>query len=234
MPYLALATDYDGTIAHDGIVDAPTIAALERLRAAARKVILVTGRELDELLPCLPRIDLFDLVVAENGALLYCPATGAARALAEPPPPEFVARLRGLGVRPLTVGRSIVATTDPHEPIVLAAIDALGLDLRIIRNKDAVMVLPPGISKDSGLRAALAELAISPADTVAVGDAENDFAFLRLCGLAVAVANALPAVKDAADLVTQGARGAGVVELIERWLGGDLPPPNPASDAIRL
>ena len=47
------------------------------------------------------------------------------------------------------------------------------------------------------------------------GDAENDHAFLRACGAAAAVANALPAVKDEADLRLRGARGAGVVELIE-------------------
>ena len=75
--YLALATDYDGTIADDGAVDTPTLAALERLRAGARHLLLVTGRELTDLQRVMPRLDLFDLVVAENGALLYDPATHA-------------------------------------------------------------------------------------------------------------------------------------------------------------
>jgi hydroxymethylpyrimidine pyrophosphatase-like HAD family hydrolase len=222
MHYAALATDYDGTIAHDGFVDTPTIAALERLRAVGCKVILVTGRELEDLQRCMPRMDLFDLVVAENGALLFWPATGVELVLADPPPEAFLVRLRAMGVSPLSVGRSIVAMQVPNEALALAAIRELGLDLRIIMNKGSVMVLPDGISKESGLRAALAQLAIPPAATVAVGDAENDLPFLRMCGLGVAVANALPAVKDAASLVTQGARGAGVAELIESWLAGDL------------
>jgi len=75
MRYFALATDYDGTLAHDGVVSATTIAALERLRASGRKLILVTGRELADLLRAFTRIDLFDRVVAENGALIYSPAT---------------------------------------------------------------------------------------------------------------------------------------------------------------
>jgi HAD superfamily hydrolase (TIGR01484 family) len=75
MHYAALATDYDGTIAHDGVVDAPTIAALEKLKAAQRRLILVTGRELDDLARVCDRLDLFDRIVAENGALLYGPAT---------------------------------------------------------------------------------------------------------------------------------------------------------------
>ena len=35
MRYLALATDYDGTLAHHGDVDTPTLAALERVLGIA-------------------------------------------------------------------------------------------------------------------------------------------------------------------------------------------------------
>ena len=222
MHYVALATDYDGTIAHNGEVDAPTLAALERLRGASRKLILVTGRELDDLVRCMPRLDLFDLVVAENGALLHWPATKQERALAAAPPPEFAERLRDAGVSPLSVGRVIVASWEPNEGRVLATIRDLGLELQIIFNKGAVMVLPAGVNKESGLRAALQELDISPRNVVAVGDAENDFAFLDLCGMPVAVANALPRLKDAAALVTRGERGVGVAELVDLWLETDL------------
>jgi HAD superfamily hydrolase (TIGR01484 family) len=222
MHYVALATDYDGTIAHNGEVDPPTLAALERLRGASRRLILVTGRELDDLIRCMDRLDLFDLVVAENGALLYWPATKQERTLAAPPPAEFAERLRAAGVEPLSVGRVIVASWEPNEGKVLATIRDMGLELQIIFNKGAVMVLPAGVNKESGLRAALEELEVSPRNVVAVGDAENDFAFLNLCGMPVAVANALPRLKDAAALVTQGKRGEGVAELVDRWLDDDL------------
>src|SRR5207249_81410 len=82
-------------------------------------------------------------------------------------------------------------------------------------NKESVMVLPSGVSKESGLRQALGRLGVSRHNTVGVGDAENDFAFLHGTGFAVAVANAVPAVADAADLVTQAPNGAGVRELID-------------------
>ncbi len=222
MHYVALATDYDGTIAHHGEVDEPTLAALERLRGASRRLVLVTGRELDDLIRAMPRLDLFDLVVAENGAVLYWPATKAERTLATPPPPEFAERLRAAEVSPLSVGRVIVASWEPNEGKVLATIRDMGLELQIIFNKGAVMVLPAGVNKESGLRAALAELEVSPRNVVAVGDAENDFAFLDLCGMPVAVANALPRLKEAASLVTEGERGAGVAELVDRWLANDL------------
>ena len=72
------------------------------------------------------------------------------------------------------------------------------------------------------MKPVLEELALTPDQVVGVGDAENDHAFLSMCGLSVAVANALPAVKDTADLVTPGARGAGVTELIDRLLADEF------------
>jgi len=221
MRYLALATDYDGTIAHDGVVDQPTIEALRRARESAVRLILVTGRELPDLFNTFAHTELFDQIVAENGALLYNPATKYTRALAPPPPPALIAELRAMKI-PISIGRSVVATVEPHEHAVLSAIRDQGLEWHVIFNKGSVMALPSGVTKATGLLPALADLGIPAHQTVGVGDAENDHAFLRLCGLSVAVDNALPALKAAADLVTTGARGAGVTELIDRLLSGGL------------
>lgn len=217
MPYRLLACDYDGTLAHQGRVDSPTLAALERLRASGRSLALVTGRQLEDLQWVFPHLDLFDRVVAENGALLYRPDR-TERILGEPPPPRLIEELGRRGVKPLAVGRVIVATSRPHETTVLETIRELGLQLQLSLNKGAVMVLPSGVDKASGLRIALEELRISAHNTVGVGDAENDQAFLALCGYSVAVANALPGVKQRADYVTRADHGAGVVELIDRLL----------------
>jgi len=222
MRYQLLACDYDGTLAHDGVVEEEVVAALERLRATGRRVVMVTGRELRELLSIFEPVKLFDLIVAENGALLYRPSNQESRLLAEPPPARFVGELKGRGVAPMSVGQAIVATWQPHETTVLQVIRELGLDLQVIFNKDAVMVLPAGVNKASGLKAALKDLHLSPHEVVGVGDAENDHAFLAISECAVAVDNALPAVKKRADFVTRGARGRGVVELIDRMLADDL------------
>ena len=222
MRYLVLATDYDGTLATHGRVNDETVAALDRLRASGRKTMLVTGRELNDLLRVFPQADLFDCIVAENGPLLYWPATGKEQVLGSRPPDEFIKALRSRNVEPLVVGRVIVATWHPHEIAVVEVIRDLGLDLQVIFNKDAVMVLPSGINKATGLSAALSELNISPENVVGVGDAENDRALLDLCGYGVAVANALPMLKERADFVTSGSRGAGVTELIDKLITEDL------------
>jgi hydroxymethylpyrimidine pyrophosphatase-like HAD family hydrolase len=221
MRYRALATDYDGTIAHDGIVDEPTIEALRRARAAGLKLLLVTGRELSSLFNTFAHADVFDQIVAENGAVLYEPATGSVQMLASPPPPAFVEALQRAQV-PLWVGHSIVATVTPYEHEVLRAIKELRLEWHVIFNKEAVMALPSNVTKATGLVAALGALNVLPEDTIAVGDAENDHAFLRSSGLAVAVDNALDSVKTLVDIVTNGPRGTGVRELIDRLLSGEL------------
>lgn len=217
----AFATDFDGTIAHDGRVSAATCAALRRARDAGLRLLLVTGRELPSLFNTFAHVPLFDRVVAENGALLYAPASGAITQIAPAPPRALVDRLLREGV-PISVGASIVATVQPFEHRMLAAIRDLGLEWHVVFNKGAVMALPSGITKATGLAPALADLGVAASETIAVGDAENDHAFLALCGLRVAVSNALPALKAVADIVTVGARGDGVIELIDSLLAGTL------------
>jgi hydroxymethylpyrimidine pyrophosphatase-like HAD family hydrolase len=222
MRYHALACDYDGTIAHHGRVDALTVGALERVKASGRKLLLVTGRELDDLMQVFPQIDLFDRIVAENGALLYDPATRHEQTLSPPPPAEFVLELKRRGVQRVSVGRVIVATWEPDDAIVHAVIRDMALELQVIFNKGAVMVLPTGLNKAVGLRRALELLKLSLHNTVGVGDAENDHAFLAACECGVAVANALDSIKTRVDWVTPSDHGAGVVELIDRLIETDL------------
>lgn len=221
MIYRALATDYDGTLAHDGRVDEATLDALRRARRAGLHLIMVTGRELADLFNTFSQPELFEQIVVENGAVLYTPESQVVKPLAAAPPPELVEMLTRQSV-PLSVGHSIVATVEPHEHQVLDAIHTLGLEWHVIFNKGSVMALPADVTKASGLVPALEAIGVAAAQTVGVGDAENDQVFLRMCGLAVAVSDALPSVKEIADIVTLGARGAGVVELIDRLLSGAL------------
>jgi hydroxymethylpyrimidine pyrophosphatase-like HAD family hydrolase len=222
MRYLALATDYDNTLATNDRIDGAARAALERLRASGRRAILVTGRRLDDLLSVCECRELFDYVVAENGALVYDPQSREITLLAEPPPETFIAALRRRGVQPLEVGKVIVATHAPQEAQVLETIRELGLELQLFFNREAVMVLPASINKASGVKLALRNLGMSPHEVVAVGDAENDHSFMRLAECPVAVANAVDSIKAIAALVTAGVAGDGVVELIDQLIANDL------------
>lgn len=138
MNYLALATDFDGTLATDGIVEDSTLKALEQWQKSGRKLILITGRQLDNLIADIPVIRLFDWVIAENGAVLYQPATQVEQLLAERPSEAFITQLRdridqkqqtlktnalpeefskinqGDFLQSLGVGRVIIATWEPY------------------------------------------------------------------------------------------------------------------------
>lgn len=222
MRYLALATDYDGTLSSDDTLSEQVISALERLRVSGRRAILVTGRQLDDLLAVCPCAQLFDLIVAENGAVVYDPASREETQLANPPSKLLIQNLQARGVTPLEIGQVLVATHEPHRATVQDVIWELGLEAQVIGNRGAVMVLPAGVNKATGLEHALRELGLSRHEVVGVGDAENDHSFLERCECAVAVANATPSIKQIAAFVTAAENGNGVIELIDELVANDL------------
>jgi hydroxymethylpyrimidine pyrophosphatase-like HAD family hydrolase len=228
MRYVAIATDYDNTLAVHGHVQPGTVAALNSLIQSGRKVILVTGRLLPDIVAVFPEIGLCERVVADNGAVLYRPGTREHTVLAPPIPPAFIEELRRRQVPSLSVGDSIVSTVRPYELTLLEVIRDMGLELQVIFNRESVMVVQAGINKASGLAVALREMGLSPRNIVGIGDAENDHALLNHCEHAVAVANAVPMLKAAADWVTTIPEGQGVAELIRELIAHDLgvPPYN--------
>jgi hydroxymethylpyrimidine pyrophosphatase-like HAD family hydrolase len=221
MRYFVVATDYDGTVATNGRVNDATLAALDKVKASGRTLVLVTGRHLPDLTAIFSQLHLFDKVIVENGALLHTPGTNEQKLLCEPPPSALISSLQERKV-PFQTGRGIIATWEPHQTSVLDTIRELGLDYQVIFNKGAVMVLPSGVNKATGLKTALDEMGLSLHNVVGIGDAENDHSFLAASECGVAVANALPALKDRADIVTEHDHGAGVVELLEQLLADDL------------
>ena len=137
-------------------------------------------------------------------------------------PSEFVQRLREAGVEPLELGKVIVSTWIPHHTTVLRVIQEMGLELHVIFNRAAVIVVPAGINKASGLEYALRKLGLSRHEVVGVGDSENDHSFLQRCECAATVANAVPSIQKIAALVTKGRNGAGLVELVDELIATDL------------
>ena len=222
MRFAAVAVDYDGTLATEGLVQAPTVGALEQLIASGRQCILVTGRMLRELLPLFPQAELCARIVAENGAVLYRPSTREQRLLAPQASTALADALRAKAVMPLDIGDSIIATVRPHEVTVMEAIRDLGLEHQVIFNRESVMILPPGINKASGLKAALEELKLSPHNVVGIGDSENDHALFQASELAVAVNSAVPTLREAADWVTLRPNGAGTAEAMLALVADDM------------
>jgi len=222
MRYLALVADYDGTLASRDVIPDATVQAIGRLKATGRLTIAITGRRLRDLLGLLADPRLFDLIVAENGAVVYDPETREEETLANPPSKSLLRSLRTRGVEPLEVGQVVVATTSRHRAAVQDVVWELGLEAQVVGNRGAVMVLPSGVNKATGLDYALRKLGLSRHEAVGIGDAENDHSFLASCECGVAVANAIPSIKEAAAFVTAAENGGGVIELIDEVIADDL------------
>jgi hydroxymethylpyrimidine pyrophosphatase-like HAD family hydrolase len=214
----ALAVDYDGTIAENGRVHEATAAALARVRESGRRVLLVTGRMLPDLRHVCPDAErMFDAIVAENGAVLYLPERREVKRLGDPPEPALLEALQRRRIA-FDVGESIIATNAPYAEASLAAIREAGVERTLIFNKGSLMLLPGGVTKGTGLTAALAAMELSAHNLAGIGDAENDHAFLGMCECAVAVADAIPALKERADHVTRSNGPGGVVEFVDQHL----------------
>jgi hydroxymethylpyrimidine pyrophosphatase-like HAD family hydrolase len=222
MRYMALAAGFDGTLARNGRCEARCVDALRALAASGRKLILVTKRELREVLEIFPEAGVFDYLVAESGGVMHRTATRESTILAHAPPEIFVQELRRRGVTPLTVGSSIITTICAHEGEVAAAIRKLQLDCELVRHEDALIILPGGVSEASGVQAALEELGLSAHNLVAVGNATSHLPLFDLAEHAVAVQNADPLLKRSADRTTQDVNGEGFIRFAHDLLATDL------------
>ncbi|WP_205526035.1 DUF5752 family protein [Pyxidicoccus trucidator] len=222
MRYLALAMNLDGTLVTGGRADVAALAALARLRLTGRRVILVTSRRLVELTSVLPSLDTFDCIVAENGALLHWPSRRESTLLCRPVPEPFVRALQGRGVTSLVRGQAVVQAPRAQASALVEVVGELGLELQVIFAGAQALAVPPGINKGEGLREALLSLGLSVHEVVSLGCGASDHSLLGVSECAVAVANALPALKARAAFTTRGAAGAGVIELVEDLVQHDL------------
>src|SRR5581483_4079812 len=221
-----IACDFDGTGAANGRLAPETASVLASARALGFVTLLVTGRVLEDLQAAQVPFASFDAVVAENGALVWLPATNRTIQLAPPPPDAFLAELRARGI-PYHAGAVVVGTWDRHGSDILHLIRRFGMASQLVYNRESLMVLPSGVDKAVGVQRALDELHRSPRSMVAFGDAENDRPLLELAEVGIAARGSVPAIATAADdrLALPGA--AGVAHYVQRLLdrGGSLETP---------
>jgi hydroxymethylpyrimidine pyrophosphatase-like HAD family hydrolase len=215
MKFSALALDYDGTIAVNGMFDPAVRAAIADARRRGIVVLLATGRHLADLRHAVGDLTCFDAIVAENGAVLEFPASGRRVRLGHPPSPAFLEQLRRRRV-PFTAGESVVAMDAQWAGAALDVIRELEQPLILSFNRGSLMVLPPAIAKSTGVRHALSALRLSIHNTVGIGDAENDHDLLDACEVGVAVAWGSPALRAVADEVIEGQGPASVADYIRR------------------
>lgn len=210
--FRVVALDLDGTLTSGGHLSAPALDAIDQVRRNGVKVVLVSGRIAAELQAEFGQLaGHVDALVLENGAVAVI--DGRPQALSAPVDPALADALTDRGV-PHRRGQVLVALSGEHTATVAQLIAELGLDCQIIHNRAELMVLPAGVTKGSGLSTLLAQMTLSPHNTIAVGDAENDLSMFATAEVGAAVANAITSVRQRADLILDHPDGAGVAELL--------------------
>ncbi len=220
MKLQVFALDYDGTIASDGVLDPEVREAIAQAHSQGIMVVLVTGRIRADLQRLLNEPWIFDVIVAENGAVLHFPHSGRSILLGQSPPLTFTTELRRRDI-PFFAGECVVEMDAQYAGATLSVIHDLELPLVLAFNRSRLMVLPQAISKATGLREALRTVRLSEHNTVAIGDAENDHELLAICELGVAVDWGSDALKGMADEVLEGEGPQAVAGFIRRTVQED-------------
>ena len=224
MKFNVLALDYDGTIAESGKAHPAVLEAIVEARERGIQIILVTGRIFGDLQRVFDRLELFDAIVAENGAILVFP-NGRTMVLGRFPPPTLLTELRRLNVR-FAIGDCILEADASESSTILEVVRKLELPLGLIFNRGRVMVLPQGISKATGLREALNTLRLSIHNCIGLGDGENDYQFLDACEIGVAMSWGSGTLREIADEVLPGHGPGAVADYIRRVIKSTKLPPN--------
>jgi len=209
-----IATDYDGTIANDGVLVPVVRDAIANARKRGVMVVIVTGRILSELRESVGCLDFVDGVIAENGAVVAFP-NGHVTLLGASPPLALITKLTEHGID-FKVGRCVVEMEAGFADLAISLIREMELPLAITFNRGRMMLLPPSISKSSGLRHLLDTFNVSIHNAIGIGDAENDHELLACCEHGVAVSWGSARLRESADFVLEGDGPEAVGSYIER------------------
>ena len=89
----------------------------------------------------------------------------------------------------------------------------------IIKSRNNLLeFMPKGITKAYGISLLAQDLGIDQTEVMAIGDEENDLPMIRYAGIGVAMENAVPMIKEAADVVTDSNEADGVAKVIEKYV----------------
>jgi hydroxymethylpyrimidine pyrophosphatase-like HAD family hydrolase len=223
MKFSVLALDYDGTIAVDGRLDVGVAAVLAEVRDRGIAVVVVSGRTLADLREVSGGLDWADAFVLEDGAVVTFPG-GDTRLLAREASPPLMRAMREEGV-PFTAGQCVIEASADDAARILALVRSLELPLALHFNRGRLMVLPYGISKETGLREVLRAFRLSSHNTLAIGDAENDHPLLQASEVGAAVAWGSKALLADADDVVPGSGPPAVAHYLRRALESMRLPP---------
>lgn len=219
--FVAIISDYDRTLTDESLkLWRPAIEALKSLREKREiKIVIASGRRLSFLLEKLDSLNLVDAFIAENGAVVHIPKSNITSTFNKDMS-QVKAALNASSV-PTEEGDVVVSTKRAFEKEVKRILRERGLRMGFHYNRDALMILPAGVSKATGVLWAGSELGLSTGGLICIGDAENDLPLFEIASVRVAPEDAIPEVKNKADVVCTGVCGLGVTRFLNDLLTGN-------------
>jgi phosphoglycolate phosphatase (TIGR01487 family) len=214
--YRAIVCDVDGTIT-DGEkhIQAQGIEALRLAQDNGFVVMLASGNVLPVTFGLSAFIGLEGPVIAENGGIVSYREEIYRLHSAELPERAYHHLVQAIGPvdrlftdnwRQTEVGLKRSNDLERVKEVLQ------GWNVEIEATGFAIHIMEKGHSKVSGIRKASELMDIPMEEFIAIGDADNDVKMLQECGYGIAVGNASPAAKAAANHVCLGKHSAGVTE----------------------
>ena len=214
-----VALDVDGTLFDGAGVDSRAVEAVHAAHDAGHVILIVTGRPWRDLSLVIPDVlPAISVAVCEHGALLVDPTTERVANLAPPVDRTIASQIIAGGAETVEVFEATLGLSVREIEIAEAVCSVPGSGCYVVTNKESIAVVPDGCDKGTGLERAIAHLALDGHRVIAIGDATNDLPMFARADIAVAVANAEPALVATGVEVTEGAVGAGVAEALSRYL----------------
>jgi len=228
MKYDLLAIDIDGTLTNEHhLLDLDGVKAVRKAENAGIRVVLASGRTVQDMRALSQFIGTTGFVVAENGAVIYDRLTDTleVEGSIENAHRAFKAikrRFPQVELYTTLPGRlTEVVIKENIDPELLRPI-VKPFGIKAVATGFAIHLMQDGVNKAKGLHRGCDKFGFELKKVVAIGDGANDVEMLAECGLGIAVANAVPELKAVADYVTSKPYGEGVVEVVEKLLNGEF------------
>lgn len=215
----AVVIDIDGTLTDmQRRLDLRAAAAIRKLTVP---VILASGNEPGFVKCAAKLIGTSDIMIAENGGVVSMGFDGPVHVSGNKARCQEVLEILGehfdLEELDGAERRSEVALRrnfdiDAARQVL---VDGNIRGIELVDTGFAVHIKGVNVNKGTALVMIAEMMGLNTGDFVAIGDSANDIEMIRAAGLGVAVGNAHPTLKDAADLVTTGWYGAGVLEALK-------------------
>ncbi|MEM3939710.1 MAG: phosphoglycolate phosphatase [Saccharolobus sp.] len=218
---ILVASDYDRTLASEenNFIISPHVAKKINDFSKKYKLIVVTGREkkfIDKLAiglnPTAWILENGALILYENKEIKLCGEDWIERR-------KKITEILDKANVNYSLGKVIIYVNNYKDKLdKIKEIEEYG---KIEINRNDAMILPKGVDKGTALLK-FKELINFKGKIVAIGDSENDYTLFRVADIKVAVANAIPQIKEIADIVTTKPNGAGVLEILDQISSGNL------------